>query len=209
VVYVILFLISVAVVARLVKVKIRKEKLRVEREKAKEILLMEKQFAEETLKAEREIILLQNEKLEADVRYKNDELAHLATNLSQKSEFLSQLKKELVTFTRDHAQEANGSLAELIKTIDREGEFDDSWDRFQENFDTVHHNFLYKMRERFPVLKSTDLLLCAYIRINKSNKEISSLLNISVSAVEKRRFRLREKLKLDDDTKLTEFLMEV
>jgi hypothetical protein len=197
------------VIVRLVKAKIKQERVRVEREKAKEILLMEKQFAEETLKAEREIILLQNEKLEADVRHKNDELAHLATNLSQKSEFLSQLKKELLTFSKDHAREVNGSLTELIRTIDKGTEFDDSWDHFQANFDTVHQNFLYKIRERFSFLKSTDLLLCAYIRMNKSNKEISSLLNISVSAVEKRRFRLREKLKLDDDKRLTEFLLEI
>jgi len=209
VIYSILFFMFLSGVTRLVMIKMQKERLRVEKEKAKEILLMEKQFAEEALKAEREIILLQNEKLEADVRHKNDELAHLATNLSQKSEFLTQVKKELVAFSRHHEHEANGSLAELIKTIDKGSEFDDSWDHFQANFDTVHHNFLYKIRERFPFLKSTDLLLCAYIRINKSNKEISSLLNISVSAVEKRRFRLREKLKLDDDTRLTEFLMEV
>lgn len=209
VVYSLVIVMILLVFRKLIKVKIKKEKLRIEREKAKEILLMEKQFAEETLKAEREIILLQNEKLEADVRHKNDELAHLATSLSQKSEFLSQLKKELVAFSNEHGKESKGSLNELIKTIDKGAEFDDSWDHFQTSFDRVHHNFLYKMRERFPFLKSTDLLLCAYIRINKSNKEISSLLNISVSAVEKRRFRLREKLRLDDDMRLTEFLMEI
>jgi hypothetical protein len=143
------------------------------------------------------------------VRYKNNELANLATSLSQKSEFLAQLKRELVSFTKENEQGSSPGLTELIKTIEKGTEFDDSWDHFQINFDAVHHNFLFKMRERFPFLKSTDLLLCAYIRINKSNKEISSLLNISVSAVEKRRFRLREKLKLDDDTRLTEFLIEL
>jgi ligand-binding sensor domain-containing protein len=207
--YTILFILMILSIAKLVKQKIIRDRLRVEKEKAKEILLMEKQFAEESLRAEREIILLQNEKLESDVRYKNDELAHLATNLAQKSEFLVQLKKELTSITKDHAQESNDSLSEIIRTIDKGTEFDDGWDHFQTTFDTVHHNFLYKMRDRFPFLKSTDLLLCAYIRINKSNKEISSLLNISVSAVEKRRFRLREKLTLHDDTRLTEFLLQI
>lgn len=209
VLYIAFFILMLLTVVKAMRVRIKKERLRLESEKAKEILLMEKQFAEETLKAEREIILLQNEKLEADVRHKNDELAHLATNLSQKSEFLAHIKKELVAFSHDANKESKGTLTELIKTIDRGAEFDDSWDHFQATFDRVHHNFLYNMRERFPILKSTDLLLCAYIRINKSNKEISSLLNISVSAVEKRRFRLREKLKLDNDTRLTEFLMEI
>jgi hypothetical protein len=208
-VYIFLFLAFNYVVVKLVVRKMKKEKQRIEREKSQELLLMEKQFAEEALRAEREIILLQNEKLETDVKYKNNELANLATSLSQKSEFLAQLKKELVSFSKENEQVANPGLTELIKTIDKGSEFDDSWDHFQTNFDAVHHNFLFNMRERYPFLKSTDLLLCAYIKINKSNKEISALLNISVSAVEKRRFRLREKLKLDDDTRLTEFLVDL
>lgn len=209
-IYAILIILFLVLIIKLVLIKINKEKQRIEKEKEKELLLLEKQFAEEALKAEKEIILLQNEKLESEVRYKNDELANLATSLSQKTEFLSQLKKDLVSISKEiNPENKLPSLTELIKSVDKGIEFDDSWDHFQTNFDTIHHNFLYKIRERFPALKPTDLLLCAYIKMNKSNKEISSLLNISVSAVEKRRFRLREKFKLDDDTRLTEFLIEV
>lgn len=197
-------------IVKLVRLKISKEKKRIEKEKEQELLLMEKQFTEEALKAEKEIILLQNEKLEAEVRYKKEELANLATNLSQKTEFLTQLKKDLVSITKETNLNGNSpSIEELIKTIDKGIEFDDTWNHFQSNFDLVHHNFLFKIREKYPALKPTDLLLCAYIKMNKTNKEISSLLNVSISAVEKRRFRLREKLKLRDDTLLTDFLMQI
>lgn len=190
-------------------IKINNEKLRLKKEKEKELLLLEKQYSEEVLKAEREIILLQKEKLESEVRYKNDELASLATNLSQKTEFLGQLKRTLVAISHDIKPGNQALLTKVIKNIDKGIEFNDSWEHFQANFDNVHHNFLCKLRDKFPFLKPPDLLLCAYIRMNKSNKEISSLLNISVSAVEKRRFRLREKLTLDNDTKLTEFLLGI
>lgn len=189
--YAILVFLSVAVVIRLVFRKIKKERDRIAREK------------------EKEIILLKNEKLEAEVRYKNDELANLAINLSQKTEFLTQLKKDLVTINKEISPERNvSSISQLIKTIDKGIEFDDSWNHFQSSFDRIYHNFLFKIREAFPGLKPIDLLLCAYIKMNKTNKEISSLLNVSEYAVKKRRFRLKEKLKLDDETKLSEFLMD-
>ena len=43
--------------------------------------------------------------------------------------------------------------------------------------------------------------------MNLSTKEIASLLNISVRAVELRRYRLRKRLGLEGDTNLVEFLI--
>jgi ligand-binding sensor domain-containing protein len=194
---------------KLILLKINKEKKRLSLEKKQEMLLMEKLYLEETLKAEKEIILLKNQKLEDEVKYKNNELAGLATNLSQKTAFLSQLKKDLLALSKNDEYGQNASLKKLVKTIDEGIEFNDSWNQFQTSFDLAHHNFLQKLRDKFPSLKPESLLICAYIKMNKSNKEIASLLNISVSAVEKRRFRLREKLNLDSDTKLTEVLVNI
>ena len=56
------------------------------------------------------------------------------------------------------------------------------------------------------MLKPGDLLLCAYIKVGKSNKEIASILNITVSGVEKKRTRLKEKLALDHETSLSGFI---
>ena len=44
--------------------------------------------------------------------------------------------------------------------------------------------------------------------MNLSTKEIASLMNISVRAVELRRYRLRKRLQLESDTNLVEFLMK-
>ncbi len=74
------------------------------------------------------------------------------------------------------------------------------------NFDKAHHNFLKNLNDNFPILKPGDLLLCAYIKIDKSNKEIAALFNISISGVEKKRMRLKEKLLLDNETALVEFI---
>jgi len=45
------------------------------------------------------------------------------------------------------------------------------------------------------------------LKMNLSTKEIASLLNISIRAVELRRYRLRKRLMLEGDTNLTDFLI--
>jgi hypothetical protein len=205
--YVLYFVIVMIIVYLIIKgvlKKIKKEKQRVSIEKEKEMRKMQKKYMAEQLKAENEIIHLQNKQLETEVDYKNKELAVLATSLSQKSEFLSQLKKELVSIKENSD---TTSISQLIKTIDQGSDFDNSWDQFQINFDKVHKDFLSRLRETYPTLKPADLLICAYVKMSKSNKEIAAAMNISVSAVEKRRYRLREKLMLTDDIRLTEFIL--
>ena len=170
-------------------------------------MLQEQEYLAEKLLAEKELMALRNEKLEAEVILKNNELANLATSLTQKTEFLSHLKDKLETIHKDSDQIESPVFKEVIKTIDQDLDFDDNWSHFQIHFDQLHHNFLHRLREQFPKLNPSWLLLCAYIRMNKSNKEIAGHMNLSLGGVEKRKYRLREKLELDSDAKLSDFIV--
>ena len=204
--YILLFCFAGFNVYKFVKQRFELQKQKLEDEKQKELLLLEQKHITERLQNEKELIALRNNKLEAEVVLKNNELASLATTVTLKTEFLSHLKDKLETINKDSSQ-ANGLVfKEVIKTIDQDLDFDDNWSRFQLHFDELHHNFLHRLREAYPKLNPSWLLLCAYIRMNKSNKEIASHMNISVAGVEKRKYRLREKLELDNDEKLADFI---
>ena len=56
---------------------------------------------------------------------------------------------------------------------------------------------------------NNDLRLCAYLRLNLSSKDIAPLLNISLSSVEIKRYRLRKKMKLSHGEGLTEHLLSL
>ncbi len=167
--------------------------------------MVEQQLREERLRVESELVQQRNQHLEAEIVYQNNELSMLATNLAQNNELFTNLKKELLTASKEGS--SGSSLNRIIKEIEKGSEADNNWEQFQLNFDKAHNNFLTRLRERFPLLKPTDLLFCAYLKLNKSNKEIASLLNMSTSAVEKRRFRLREKMELENNTTLSDFLL--
>ena len=84
---------------------------------------------------------------------------------------------------------------------------EDDWQNFSFHFDQVHHNFIARIKEDYPVLSPTDLKLCAYLRLNLTTKEIAPLLNISPRGVEISRYRLRKKLNLDGDVNLNTFMI--
>lgn len=83
------------------------------------------------------------------------------------------------------------------------------WNLFEKSFNEAHENFFKKLKAQHPELVPNDLKLCAYLRMNMSSKELSSLLNISLRGVEIRRYRLRKKLEIPHDKNLVEFLIEL
>lgn len=164
----------------------------------------------EVEKNEREIVRLRNEKLEAEVEHKNQELASSAMNLVRKIEMLSQLKENLQTYQKQvESEKGQKEIHKLVKGLDKELDFKEEWERFTVHFDSVHSNFLQKLQQLCPALTGSELKLAAYLRLNLSSKEIAQLMNISVRGVETSRYRLRKKLELSNDTNLNGFLRSI
>lgn len=88
-------------------------------------------------------------------------------------------------------------------------EHDEDLDAFRDSFDAVHHNFLHTLGERYPSLTRKEKMLCAYIHMGLQSKEIAPLQNISTRGVEISRYRIRQKLGLDTNVSLTEFLQHL
>ncbi len=204
--YVFVLLCAGLLLFRFVKNRFRVQKEKLENQKQKELLIMQQEHLTTMLQNEKELIALRNEKLEAEVVLKNNELASLATALTQKTEFLSQLKDKLEVIHKDTDNGDNLIFKEVIKTIDQDLDFDDNWGKFQLHFDQLHNNFLHRLRQKYPKLNPSWLLLCAYIRMNKANKDIAAHMNISVAGVEKRKYRLREKLEIENEERLSDFI---
>lgn len=161
-------------------------------------------------KSEKEIIRLQNEKLENEIAHKNAELASSAMNLVQKKEFILKLKTELLQLQRSgKAAEEMPELKKILKVLGDEEKLNDEWEQFSHHFNQVHSDFITVLKEKYPSLKPHELKLCAYLRMNLSTKEIALLMSISVRGVEISRYRVRKKLELPTETNLVAFLFTV
>jgi ligand-binding sensor domain-containing protein/DNA-binding CsgD family transcriptional regulator len=158
---------------------------------------------------EKEIITLKNDNLEAELNYKNRELATVTMHLVDRGKLLQAIKDELIALTQKlNIPDADYQFRRVYKLLNDTENGDEDWDHFAIYFDQVYNNYLATMKVKFPNLSATDLKLCAYLRLNLSSKETAQLLNISLKGVEISRYRLRKKLQLPTEVNLYDFLIE-
>lgn len=160
-------------------------------------------------KAENELVALRNEKLQAEVDFKNSELATNAMHLVQKGELLTKIKSELNQLMKAVDNEkAASELKKVVKVLGEDEKMDKDWEHFTHHFDKVHSDFVVVLKEKYPSITANELKLSAYLRMNLSTKEIAQLMNISVRGVEISRYRLR-KLGISSEVNLFDFLMSI
>ncbi len=192
----------------------RRQRAKFEREKnALETTFQQESAEQQRIVAanEQEITRLRAEKLESEIQHKNQELALATMHLVQKGEILTTLQEELekALEKKQSTQTLHEDIRRIIRTMQFDSQLDEDWEHFAIHFDSVHGDFLKRLRERYPQTSPNDLRLCAYLRMNLSTKEIANLLNISVRGVEGSRYRLRKKLGLPGDANLVEIMMGV
>ena len=159
---------------------------------------------------ENEIFRLKNEKLESEVSFKNKELATTSMHLIKKNKLLSKIKQQLlpiININPDNKQ--SHEIKKVIKLLNNTEKRDADWEQFAMHFDSIHSDFLSKLKEKFPNLSANDLKICAYIKMNLSSKEIAQLMSITIRAVEVSRYRLRKKLNVSPNINLFDYLYNI
>jgi ligand-binding sensor domain-containing protein/DNA-binding CsgD family transcriptional regulator len=208
--YVLFFLLCIYLTVFIVRNRVRKMQNQLQKKQEEELRLKEQKFREEALISEREIVQLRNEKLRSEVEFKNRELAGTTMNIIHKNEVFSysmmELKKALKKIKDPTALV---QVRKLIKTMDAEFNSDQDWEQFEVHFDSVHEDFLKRLRSQYSQLTPKDMRICAYLRMNLSTKEIAPLMNISVRGVEISRYRLRKKFNLNREENLIDFILNV
>lgn len=180
-------------------------------QKGEELINQTKRFEEETKQKDQEIYELHNKNLQNELSYKTQELNGYILNILRKNEILEDVKKNAFNISKaiDENKQPNvikQRIMHLITQINDNIEHDIDFKVFESNFDIIHQDFFKLLDESFSGLTRNDKVLCAYLKMNLSSKEIAPLLNISVRGVEVNRYRLRKKMNLDRDVNLSEYL---
>ena len=144
---------------------------------------------------------------EQQIEVKNKELAtnalqFLRLNNLQES-ILKELKHLKTAFTlRGKEKRVVCEIEELVQQIASERE----WKDFQFYFDQVDKEFFRQLSERFPDLTANEKHLCVLFKLGLTNKDVASLTGRSLQSVGMAKFRLRSKLKLENQQDLAQFL---
>jgi len=156
------------------------------------------QYYQAKIEFEKIVARVQNEKNKMEIELRKKELVSKTMELLKVNQLYEKFSRDLEAiecsknktdcqvycFAQDHARE-------IIKSSN-----DQIWGELQMNFENIHDNFYRNVTARFPNLTQNERRLCAYLRLNLSTKEISSMTLQSLRSIEIARTRLREKLGL-------------
>ena len=124
--------------------------------------------------------------------------------LVEKSSLLEQLQEEVREKKLTSSQQ--DLLLELTNlTILTE----DDWNRFRSMFEKVYPGFFMKLKNNSPDITVAEQRMAALTRLSLSTKQMAAMLGISVDAVHKSRQRLRNRLRIDTDVNLEEYMQSV
>lgn len=153
-----------------------------------------------------------NERLSECLRQKSQEIANMLITLERKNKALEAIKKNIQeAIGKVRLMEDKSLLVPLINMnmeVNENLNGDSIIERFEEECNLSNNDFLHRLTDRFPLLNNNERMICVYLRMNRTTKEIATLLNLSIRGVETIRYHLRKKLGLDRKERLSTVLAE-
>lgn len=165
----------------------------------------------EKIEAEKRIIALQKEQVELELNSKKREATDYALFLSRKNETLIEISEKLkeILWDKHLPAEHARSLSELVREISASLTGMQGHEKFTEMFHGLHPSFIDNALKINNDLTANDLKLLRFIKLDFSNKEISALLNVTPAAIEKSKYRLKQKLDLGSEQSLHDLVVSL
>jgi DNA-binding CsgD family transcriptional regulator len=205
--YILLFCSIAFIIYKLILKKIENEKRKTKLETLKDQKLIKLELEQLKLSIEKKKITEDNNHLELDLIDKSKELANYTLLLSKRKEAFLELSndlKQLKDIVKNN--ESKNKIIQIFKKLNQNSIGDKYLEIFDVNFERVHLNFFKNLKQIDSSFSQRELRLCALIKMNLTNKEISHILNISDRGVETARYRIRKKLNLPSSESLSLFL---
>ena len=164
-------------------------------------------------------VLLENElkltnnariELEREIEFKEKEQKKIALSIIRKNEILSKLKLEIERIKSKPEgllkfSDLNTLKVLILDNLNLEKERK-SLDKY---ITELNNSFFRNLERKYPGLTDNEKKLCSLLRLKLSSKEIASILNITPKSVEVNRYRLRKKMKIGKNEKLTKIIRKL
>jgi len=153
------------------------------------------------------LIKRKKELVDQKLKNKENDLARMSAYIISKNDLLNSIVSDLDYHTSlIESKKDRRVMIPLKKKISAKIDESADWDQFQVQFSTAYPDFIEKLTTQFSDLRSGDIKLCCYLKMNMNTKDIAQVTGLSVRAIENKRYRLRKKLNLSTDVSLESFL---
>jgi tetratricopeptide (TPR) repeat protein len=140
---------------------------------------------------------LENELLTAEVALKDKQLTTEVLYRIQNNEQVRDMVQKLLNINMLSGKDTKEALTTVVKGLENTLE-EKAWEDFELRFQQVYPGFYEKLQEVYPDLTLNERRLSAFLKLNMTTKEISSITGQNLSAIQMARWRLRKKLGLQE-----------
>ncbi|MFK7773169.1 MAG: tetratricopeptide repeat protein [Saprospiraceae bacterium] len=163
--------------------------------------------AQKRLNLKLEKSTIQVELLEEKISHQQSQFGNQNKVLSEKEKKISALENEIGRLLKQKNKKP--VLSDIHSILSENLQTDQNWEDFKRYFSTVHKDFFKTIKSTYPNLTTYDLNLCAFIKLNLHNKEIAQILGISPPSVKKARQRLFQKMNLENNESLVNYIIQL
>ncbi|MGE3800956.1 MAG: LuxR C-terminal-related transcriptional regulator [Candidatus Kapaibacterium sp.] len=190
------------------KIFLEREKELLRGEVHRQVLHKQVQESLDKIDHERVSERLEKEALQYQAEYRAKELAAVSLRAAQTTDLLQELQLRLMNLENVDKQTAK-SISTIFGEIQRHSDSVDAWSTFERQLHNLDQEFVSSLMHSYPTLTPAEIRVCSLLRINMSNKEIASLLNLSDRTIDTHRTSIRKKIGLKRSDNLVAVLSVV
>ncbi|MDD4225024.1 MAG: PAS domain-containing protein [Mariniphaga sp.] len=161
------------------------------------------------LSAGKELENRNRQRLKSELEMKERELVAFLLQLSQKNELISRFSQQLKIMLGDESKITPKMVEEILIQLENTPVDPFDWNMLEIQLEKLHPGFQERLLLKHPKLTSKDEKLCVFLRLGLTSKEIAGLTDLAPQSVEIARVRLRKKLRLQHQTRLVNYLLEI
>ena len=143
-----------------------------------------------------------------ELDYKKKQLTTNLVYLNQNRQLMEEVIKKLKQLPVKEGGDYDKDIDDLLITLERNSNLT-NWKEFEKSFQEVRPGFYIRLNKLYPNLTPNEQKLCAFLSLNMSTKEISSITLQSIESIRKARYRLRKKIQIKDEQSLVSHLLEL
>ena len=122
---------------------------------------------------------------------------------------LAELKAMQNAQKLNKAQRENVAISLQLATSDGKNERNKQLQLLEEQIKSLDPHFYDKLETKYPNLTRGELRLIAFMKLRMSNQDVMEVMNITLSALQKSRYRLRKKLGVPERENLEYFIAKL
>lgn len=155
------------------------------------------------LKAKLQVERMEQDKqrMQQEIVSAREQLTMFTENIVEKTSLIEKLEEQI----KGNSISAEQQL--LINQLSQQTILtEDDWIKFKSLFEKIYPSFFQKLKENSADITVAELRMAALTRMHLTSKQMAAMLGISVDSVHKTRQRLRQRLQLNAELNLEEYI---